>query len=673
MLEFVLFLLAAGSAPALPALGPVERTPSTPAVDPSAPLVSAGGDTVIYSPAYFASSRPSTALDMVQLVPGFVIQGGSAGRGLEGSATNVLIDGHQVPGKGEGVARALARIPATSVVAVIQIRGAQPGIDMGGYAEVVNILRFPRSESGGVVTLSTGRSARSTTQALSLSGTTGRPGRAFSGSINQSDSHGGTRSQRVIEGSTPLALESTSDSQSRTATAATDLAVGGATTLRAEISGSASSFASKQTQRGEPAASVDSLSLADARSRKLSVRIDQMLGAAVFASLDTVHSDGESQSDSRARSALGQSRFLSTTANGETAVGLTARWKPRVAWQVEGGVDYALNTLKSRALFGENSEPLPLPSGELEVSEQRVGAALKLGWSPPGAWSATARLRVNAARLTGGGAIDDTRTLREIKPELRLQGALGLAKLDFRLAREIDQLEFGAFTASAKLDDGTITLGNPQLDPIRRWLLVTTLHRPLFGEAELSVSARAERIDNPTEVIRTGEGFDLQDNIGTAATARLNAQLRLPLDDLGLRGARLDLSQSVGASRVTDPTTGELRRVSADSRSNWSASFRHHPPRSLLSYGINTGGARSAPSYRPDTIDQFVTKPSLTGYVEVSLSSNISFRAQASRSGGSRYERTLYAGDRTSGVVLERQSQETAPSAGGQITLRVDL
>lgn len=49
---------------------------------------------LVFDPAFFADSRPDTALDMIARLPGFGLDtGDSDRRGLAGTAGNVLIDG----------------------------------------------------------------------------------------------------------------------------------------------------------------------------------------------------------------------------------------------------------------------------------------------------------------------------------------------------------------------------------------------------------------------------------------------------------------------------------------------------------------------------------------------------------------------------------------------------
>ena len=103
---------------ATPALASAQETPGTQQADA----------VLSYEPVFFADYNPQTALDLVSCVPGFDLQGGSGGRGLDSALGNVLIDGRR-PSSKAGVTTLLQRLPAATVLRVELIRSPVPGID----------------------------------------------------------------------------------------------------------------------------------------------------------------------------------------------------------------------------------------------------------------------------------------------------------------------------------------------------------------------------------------------------------------------------------------------------------------------------------------------------------------------------------------------------------------
>jgi hypothetical protein len=113
----------------------------------AAPTANLGGSAVTsYAPTYFVAASPTTALDMVQLLPGFTFDNGNSVRGFGGAAGNVLINADRPASKDDGLYDALKRIPASSVLRIDVIRGGAPGIDMQGKAIIANVVL--RSDGG---------------------------------------------------------------------------------------------------------------------------------------------------------------------------------------------------------------------------------------------------------------------------------------------------------------------------------------------------------------------------------------------------------------------------------------------------------------------------------------------------------------------------------------------
>src|SRR5436305_13718042 len=98
-----------------------------------------------YVPADFAQFAPSTALDMLNRVPGFAIKQEDLERGLGEATGNVVINGQRTSGKSNDVVTELSRIPARNVERIEIVDGATPKIP-GLSGQVANgIVR-----SGGI-------------------------------------------------------------------------------------------------------------------------------------------------------------------------------------------------------------------------------------------------------------------------------------------------------------------------------------------------------------------------------------------------------------------------------------------------------------------------------------------------------------------------------------------
>ena len=116
---------------------------------PVATVSAPAGGVTVYDASYFAGAQLSTALDLLQRVPGFTVDTGDGVRGFGGAAGNVLIDGQRATSKADSLNDALQRIPAASVARVEIIRGGAPGIDMQGRTVLANLVlkSAPRTDA----------------------------------------------------------------------------------------------------------------------------------------------------------------------------------------------------------------------------------------------------------------------------------------------------------------------------------------------------------------------------------------------------------------------------------------------------------------------------------------------------------------------------------------------
>ncbi|UPT62650.1 MAG: Plug domain-containing protein [Hyphomonadaceae bacterium JAD_PAG50586_4] len=116
---------------------------------------------VTYEPSFFAPFSPRTALDMVERVPGFVLDEGAERRGFAGAQSNVLINGEPPTSKAQEIDDILARIPASDVERIELVRGGGASarsaqsvrlnvVRRGGGGEGVWSLSAERAEDGRV-------------------------------------------------------------------------------------------------------------------------------------------------------------------------------------------------------------------------------------------------------------------------------------------------------------------------------------------------------------------------------------------------------------------------------------------------------------------------------------------------------------------------------------------
>ena len=122
-------------------------------IQPQAADDQAPSGVTAYPPTFFTSFQPNTATDMLNRVPGFILDDGDDVRGFAGAAGNVLIDGVRPSSKSDDLRSILRRIPASQVERIDLIRGGAPGIDMQGKTVVANVIRKKNTGVTGVVAI----------------------------------------------------------------------------------------------------------------------------------------------------------------------------------------------------------------------------------------------------------------------------------------------------------------------------------------------------------------------------------------------------------------------------------------------------------------------------------------------------------------------------------------
>jgi outer membrane receptor protein involved in Fe transport len=131
-----------------------------------------------------------------------------------------------------------------------------------------------------------------------------------------------------------------------------------------------------------------------------------------------------------------------------------------------------------------------------------------------------------------------------------------------RLAREISQLDFNDFVSATVFEDDDIALGNPNLQPETTWVAELS-HERRFGElGVIKLTAFHHWISNVLDLLPITSMFEAPGNIGDGRRWGAELGSTIPLEKVGLSGARLDVSARWQDSSVVDPVTGEDRVLS---------------------------------------------------------------------------------------------------------------
>jgi hypothetical protein len=586
----VVILAAAAALQAQPAPAPA----SSPA--PAAEAAPAQGSSVTpYPAAYFAQYRPNTAFDMVARVPGFGLNEGANVRGFGGAAGNVLVDGVRPATKDESLQGYLGRIPAGNVERIDIIRGGAPGIDMQGRSLVANVIRKKGDTTRHVALLRLERWMEDTRVMpgwrYDLNHQSGE--RTFDLGLGRllsyDDSTGvGPRVRRDAAGAVILDEIASNEDDGYGHYGRSNIKTplfGGALRLNGSIT-------ENDTKREEHfQAAADRLDVTNdfgSLDGELGLNFTRDFGerwGVEFVGLQTLAEETfVSRGEGRANE-----RFSQNTNFGERIGRIVLKHRRSPTLSFEAGAETAFNFLEGEASFESNGAPVELPFSNVRVEEDRNELFALANW------------RVMEQLRLEGGFRYETSTIRQIGqgarersfqyPKPRLTATWTPSEgssLRVRLEREVGQLDFGDFVSEANLTTGVVASGNPDLEPNKDWVYEVTGERRFWdtGAAVLTLRRRAitdvidripvAEIDPVTDL--PGETFEAPGNIGEGTSDELEVDLTLPLRRFGITGAEFRADLTWRKSEVTDPTTGELRRISGQRPDQIEFRYRHDLP-----------------------------------------------------------------------------------------------
>ncbi|WP_269515631.1 TonB-dependent receptor plug domain-containing protein [Brevundimonas subvibrioides] len=628
---------------------------------------------LIFTPDFFASSGPNTALDMIGRLPGFGLDSGDNDtRGFAGAAGNVLIDGDRPATKSEDLDAILRRISADSVERIELIRGGAPGIDMQGRAVIANVVLkrtvqiervievnsylYPDGYLGPLLKGSWSRREGDDQLEASFSAGADRTGQTATGYRRRFDAAGALTQDADLDlWDRYRSVEGTVAWQARVS--------GGK--LRINALGNWFDMASSIDTHILSGFGSDELSTGDYSSAngEVGANWSRPLGERAEIELIGLQTYETEDSLSGSRTASGGADFGSDSTSGESIARAVLRFRPNDRWAWEGGGEAAYNFLDSTTTYAENGVPVPLPSASVRVEELRGEAFGQATWRPRASLTVEAALRVEVSEIRQSGDSDRSRTFVYPKPRVQLTWTpIPDHQIRLRLEREVGQLDFEDFVASADVDLNQVEGGNPELEPEKSWVVEGVYERRFWGEGVLTLTASHRKWEDIVDVIPLVGGFEAVGNVGTGTSDFQQVQLALPLDRFGLANARFHARYSWNQSSVIDPLTGEARRFSSQLANGCGVSFDQDLRGGRWSYGGHHGcNLDDSFQYRIREVRRLETDPDLTFFVQWKPRPELTLRFDAGNASDLERRRTrfVYSGPRNSSPLAFREDRGT--------------
>jgi hypothetical protein len=648
------------------------------------------GSRVSYDAAFYSAFAPRTALDMINQTPGFVFdKGDEEVRGFAGAVGNVLIDGERLSAKSQTLSDVLERVPASEVIRIELLRGAEVAGDASGASMLANVIRTRTANSGTWEAGTEVTNEREPTPAgrFAWSGRQEATQYSIGANVYTHDHTNGIVRETTDGAGTPLA-------RSRGAFPHTN----GEYALNGEVSLPAAD--GKITFTGQAAyldhsedwwlttTTPGGVQLEDesapfdesTRSGELGVNWQRPLGdwALELVGLATrkryesevlyTHFDAADLQDLQQAQSVDQD-------SGETILRgtLTRAWG---RGRLETGGEVALNTLDGSSDLTEDTGagPLPVdvPNANLSVEEKRGEAFVAYAMPLGSHWSFDARLAAEYSRLDFTGDSELTEKLTYVKPRAQVTRKLGPHQLQLRVYRDVGQLDFTDFVSTAQLADGVISGGNPELRPQSAWAVEADTDLRFPGDAALRVRLFRHYLDDVVDFVpvgEPGEQFDAPGNIGEGTLTGVEMSLRLPLRAV-LPGGTLSINATLQDGDATDPTTGAERDISEFIEDEVTAELRQDLTALKFAWGLSFESFSPDTDYKLREVDSFRQLRFLNAFVETTVIPGFKLKLAAESITGDteKRDRQYYDPDRN-GVLAFREISHFRPGTWWTLTL----
>ena len=615
---------------------------------------------LVFTPDFFADQRPNTALDMVSRVPGFSVNDGSGSRGFEGAVGNILINNARPASKNDTGSNVLSRTPASQVERIELIRGGAPGIDMQGYSVVVNVILKTENTRQSILTASGfffegGRDQFNGSYQFTAREGDRTWGVTLSDGLSMSDANGVGPVVRTDANGNVIRREdyfndSFGGGQSIRGNFATPL-FGGKIDLTARYGLNDYHNINLQTATD---VRRESLYDEDGNSGEVGAVYTRPLSDRLKLETRLIHewSAFESVSTSRSRIGGADSTEQLFAADGDASESILrglVRFERSPALTFEAGGEVAYNMLEVEQAYTVGGVPVPLPSASVKVEETRGEAFGKTTWRIRPELTLEGGLRLESSTISQSGDADQEKSFFFAKPRfLATWTPMADNQVRLRFEREVGQLDFGDFAASAELEDGNVFGGNVDLEPEQRWISELIYERRFWGDGIVSVGLRHDEITDALDVIPLDMGLSAVGNIGDGTLDQLALTIAIPTDKLGVAGGMFRFRNTWNHTEVTDPTTGEIRPISDVRASQAVISWEQDITSWRLQYGAAYIPLLGQKGFDPDQTSGWRGHDYFEAWAEYKPTDTLSIRAQINIWNDFDVARTIYA-DRSPG------------------------
>ncbi|WP_425994696.1 TonB-dependent receptor plug domain-containing protein [Caulobacter sp. DWR1-3-2b1] len=636
---------------------------------------------LVFKPDFFAAQRPNTALDMVNRVPGFAVNDGSGARGFEGAVGNILINNNRPASKNDTGSNVLSRTPASQVERIELIRGGASGIDMQGYSVIVNVILKTTASRQSILTWNAAIfDGGQDLYGGSYQFTAGEGARSWgvtlSDGIGNNDSNGPGRTIRRDGAGNIIRDESYEND-----------GYGGGRGIRGNYTGPVAGGKLDATARygvndwqswslqRSAVALRESDYAEESKSGELGLTFTRPIMPRWALETRAIHEFETFEDVSTGNETLGgaarpEQRFSAEGESSESIARALVRHERSAALTFEAGGEVAYNMLEIRQAFTQGGVAVPLPSASVKVEETRGEAFSKATWRVNPKLTLEGGLRLETSTIKQSGDADQEKSFFYAKPRfLATWTPVANNQLRVRFERELGQLDFGDFAASAELEDDTVYGGNVDLEPEQRWISEVTYERRFLGEGIVSIGYRHDEIIGVIDRLPLPGGLSATGNIGNGTLDKLSVNIVVPLDRFGIKGGRFTAKNDWNETHVTDPTTGKDRPISRIRPTQANIGFQQDLVKYKIQWGINWLPLLGQGTYDVDQTSVWRGANYYESFVEYKPTPTLALRAQLNLWDDYTNRRTVFS-NRTTRTVAFVEDRAVDPRTFMNLRLR---
>jgi hypothetical protein len=637
---------------------------------------------VTYTPSFFDRYQPNTALDMVQQVPGFQLDDGDDQRGFGATSGNILINERYPSSKQDTPSQILARIPAGQVELIEVVRSQIRDIDLRGRPVVVNLVLSESVRAATRWDLAVRKnftlSPLAPVGSISISDQWGGVD-VNVGIDGRKSSYGDPGTQYVLDGSGNL-IEERVDDHEGTGYNANGYLNGSTwigetllqfnSTLGIEIR---DEILERQRVALTPAGSTGNVVFLTERNNvdfELGMDAERKLrpellgkGILLYRRLDQEPSSSQRSFDETGTQTL--FRQADTEAHStESIARVEFDWTGATDHVVQVNFEVARNALESGLVqvvdIGGGPVVVPVPGANTRVEEERADILISDTWSL-GDLEFDYGLGAETSTISQSGDAVLERDFFFLKPRATLTYARSPQRQQrLHLAREVSQLDFEDFVSATVFLDDDLALGNPNLKPETTWILEASEERRFGTLGVVKLTAFHHWISDVEDLLPLTPSFEAPGNIGDGRRWGLEFEGTLPLDAIGIEGARLNIKTRWQDSTVVDPVTGLDRVLSAKGGHAGDIQFRNETRYSVIldfrqdfeaarvAWGWNYRSRTDRPLFKVNELDVYDETAEANIFVETTrwLGMKIRLTAQNVLEEIESRDRTVYVGER---------------------------